>query len=184
MANTNGKAPPCSHGYEPQRLPKPKPEAMAAAKEMQTWWPLHRDGHYITHVYRLIDDEKMLVTTSSRVSPAMSHKLKPEKVGDFSDSEVKRQAKMDERPVLSTSVDCESLSLSDLLDAIKTGYEPQDAPVPDDTCEATNDKCNQMHGQSKGYKPQASSSSSQPCHEDRESSGASSQYNGVSRGHK
>ena len=117
----------------------------------------------------------MLVTTSPRVSPAMSHQLKPEKVGDFSDSEVKRQAKMDERPVLSTSVDCESLSLSDLLDAIKAVYDPQDAPVPDGTCEATNDKCNQVHGQSKGYKPQASSSSSQQCNEDRESSGASSQ---------
>ena len=88
--------------------------------KLPQWWLKFADGHPVTHVYRLIDDDNGLDTKIPKVTEAMSHKLKPEAVVDFSDKQVKQQAithvdkssegDMGQRPYLSTSLDLESLS--------------------------------------------------------------------------
>ena len=94
-------------GYEPQRFSKGQTKRKHILSNTETdtnefflrrgvnlpqWWLKFADGHPVTHVYRLIDDDNGLDTKFPKVTEAMSHKLKPEAVVDFSDKQVKQQA--------------------------------------------------------------------------------------------
>ena len=95
------------YGYQPQKFPN----NMVKRKVIQTntdtdaqeffrkhhvplprWWLKFSDGHLVTHLYRLIDNDHGVDLKFPKVTQAMSHKLKEGRVVNFSDKEVKQQA--------------------------------------------------------------------------------------------
>ena len=56
------------------------------------WWPKHDDGHLVSHVYRLIDDDQGVDLVFPKVDNAMSDKLKENRVVNFDDASVRNLA--------------------------------------------------------------------------------------------
>ena len=54
------------------------------------WWPKYPDGHHITHIYRLIDDDHGTDLIFLSMDMAMSHNLQENTIVDFANDAVKQ----------------------------------------------------------------------------------------------